>query len=104
MTDMEHIRRINQAANYVLTMHSRRRMHERGIMLRDVIRAVETGEIIEQYPDDYPFPSCLILGISTAGRHLHTVLSLEDEHIYLITAYYPSADAWQSDMRTRREH
>ena len=22
------------------------------------------GEIIEQYPDDYPYPSCLILGVS----------------------------------------
>ena len=41
-------REINRAENYVVTMHSRRRLSERGILLRDVIHAVEHGEIIEQ--------------------------------------------------------
>ena len=102
MPDLEHLRRINQAANYVLTMHSRRRMNERGILLRDVIHVIETGEIIEQYPDDYPFPSCLVLGKTAAGRSLHAVVSAEDGHIYLITAYAPSGDEWEADGKTRR--
>jgi hypothetical protein len=32
-----------------------------------VIAALTNGEIIEHYPTDYPFPSCLVLGLSGAG-------------------------------------
>lgn len=103
MLEIEQFRQINKAENYVVTMHSRRRMNERGILLRDVMNAVEHGEIIEQYPEDYPFPSCLILGVTIAEKYLHAVVSLDEGHIYLITAYYPSEAEWKPDLRTRRE-
>ena len=64
MPDIDQFRRFNRAENYVVTMHGRRRMSERGILLADVMRAVDQGEIIESHPEDYPFPSCLILGLS----------------------------------------
>ena len=104
MLKIEQFRQLNQAENYVVTMHSRRRMNERGILLRDVMHAIHYGEIIEQYPEDHPFPSCLILGVSIAEKHLHAVCSLADSRIYLITAYYPNEAEWESDMRTRRQH
>ena len=37
----------------------------------DVMNAINNGEIIEQYPDDYPFPSCLILGITINDEYVH---------------------------------
>ena len=100
---IEQFREINQAENYVVTLHGRRRMSERGIELQDVINAVDHGEIIEQYPDDYPFPSCLILGIAVKNKYLHAVVSLNENHIYLITTYYPSETDWEPDFKTRRE-
>ena len=102
MLEIELFRQRNKAENYVVTMHSRRRMNERGILLRDVMYAVEHGEIIEQYPEDYPFPSCLILGATVGGRYLHAVVSLDEGHIFLITAYYPDEEDWEPDMKTRR--
>ncbi len=102
MLEIELFRQKNKAENYVVTMHSRRRMNERGILLRDVMYAVEHGEIIEQYPEDYPFPSCLILGATVGGRYLHAVVSLDEGHIFLITAYYPDEEDWEPDMKTRR--
>lgn len=30
------------------------------------------------------------------------VVSLDADHIYLITAYIPSPDEWEPDMKTRR--
>lgn len=36
--------------------------------------AIVNGEIIEEYPNDYPFPSCLILGITIKCRYLHIVV------------------------------
>ena len=102
MLGIDQLRQNNKAENYVVTVHGRRRMNERGIKLRDVMHVVECGEIIEQYPDDYPFPSCLILGATNTERFLHAVVSLYDDHIYLITSYYPDETEWEPDMRTRK--
>lgn len=44
------------------TKHCLERMHERDISRADVKNCILTGEIIENYPDDYPNPSCLIFG------------------------------------------
>jgi len=49
------------------------RIFRRGISMVDVISALTNGEIIEQYPTDYPFPSCLVLGRTKAGKALHIV-------------------------------
>jgi hypothetical protein len=39
--------------------HALERMLERGIPRRQVKQTVIEGEIVEQYPDDYPIPSLL---------------------------------------------
>ena len=78
------------------------RLNERNISVYDVINAIDNGEIIEQYPKDFPFPSCLILGISINNTYIH-VVSMNDDKIYLITAYVPSLDIWEKDLKTRKE-
>jgi len=37
-------------------------MHQRGIKIKDVLHSIKKGEIIEEYSDDYPYPSVLIFG------------------------------------------
>ncbi|MBQ5988253.1 MAG: DUF4258 domain-containing protein [Oscillospiraceae bacterium] len=86
----------------VITQHSRKRFAERGITISDVIDAINSGEIIEQYPEDYPFPSCLILGNSNE-KIIHIVASIDDGIMYIVTAYIPSADKWENDWKTRKE-
>ena len=103
MLSIEDFRHINKAENMVITQHSRRRMAERGVALADVMSAIGNGEIIEQYPDDFPFPSCLILGKAKDSRQLHVVASVNENLIYLITAYYPDAERWEADMKTRKD-
>ncbi len=75
---------------------------ERGILLEDVVNALNNGSIIEEYPDDYPFASCLILGRSNE-KNLHVCASLDDGYIYIITAYIPDSTRWESDFKTRKE-
>lgn len=99
---IEQFRQLNKPEAMVLTQHSRKRFAERGISIDDIVFVFKTGEIIEQYPDDTPFPSCLILGYS-GERALHVVASIEDDLVYLITAYAPSPEKWESDWKTRRE-
>ncbi len=61
------------------------------------------GEIIEDYPNDYPNPSCLMFGYTLNDRVIHVVIGYDVENIYIITAYYPNTDKFELDMKTRRE-
>jgi hypothetical protein len=67
------------------------------------VNALIHGEIIEEYPNDYPYPSCLVLGLSPAGKHLHIVCGMSENTLWLITAYYPNPDEWSGDFSVRKE-
>lgn len=103
MIDITQLRALNKAEQIAITEHARRRLIERGISVNDIIRCIDTGEIIKQYEDDKPFPSCLILGAAIDGEYIHVVVSHDNEWIYLITSYHPDAEVWEPDFRTRKE-
>ena len=48
-------------------------MQERDISRADVKKCVLEGEIIEDYPDDFPHPSCLIFGYTINDKIIHVV-------------------------------
>lgn len=60
--NIEDLQRICTPENIIITIHAAKRLEQRGIFLKEVMNCIMTGEIIEQYPDDYPYPSCLTLG------------------------------------------
>ena len=101
--DIENIRNYCREGKLRWTQHIIRRMIQRGITMNDVTEAVMAGEIIEEYPEDYPYSSCLVLGYSRNNDSVHVVCGINNEELWLITAYYPSSDKWQTDCRTRRE-
>ena len=39
------------------------------------------GEIIEDYPDDFPHPSCLVFGYAVNNKIIHVVVSMDKENI-----------------------
>ncbi len=102
MYKIEEFQAINYAQNYLITMHAKERLKERGLSLSDIISAVESGDIIEQYEDDFPMPSCLILGKDALGRAIHIVVSKDEFVIYVITAYIPCMERWSSDCKYRK--
>lgn len=69
----------------------------------DVKQCIMNGEIIEEYPTDKPYPSCLILGYINNKRPLHIVCSIFDNHIFIITVYEPNLLKWCEDFKTRKE-
>lgn len=89
--------------NIVISLHGQLRLNERNITVDDVMNAIDNGEIIEQYPDDFPFPSCLILGLSINDVYIHIVVSMNDDKIYLITAFVPNTDKWEADLKNRKQ-
>lgn len=87
----------------IYTGHSIQRIFERGINPEDIEDSLKTGEVIEEYPDDKPYPSELILNFIN-GKAIHMVVSIDitSETVYLITAYYPDAGLWDETFRIRR--
>ena len=101
--DIAEIREMISAGLIIWTEHLALRLKERGIKRADVIECLENGEIIEQYPDDMPFQSCLILGMAASGNPIHVVCALDHcTSCCIITAYSPSLDKWEPDNKTRK--
>ena len=88
----------------IYRIHAVQRMFQRFIDTKDVRFAIENGETIENYPEDTPYPSRLILGWSSQ-RPIHIVIAenLPDEELIVITVYEPDPDLWEADFRARRK-
>ena len=87
----------------IYRQHAIRRMFERAISEAEVRQVLESGRVIEAYPDDTPYPSALLLGYS-ADRPLHVVyadIEGENERI-IITVYEPDPARWEADLATRK--
>ena len=69
------------------------------------LEGLEAGEIIEEYPDETPYPSCLVLGRTRAGRPLHVVCAPipAEQRLIIITTYQPEPARWGSGFRRRRQ-
>lgn len=102
MINIEKLKQINIPERIIITEHARVRLIERHITVKDVINCIANGEIIEQYEDDKPFPSCLILGSAMKNKYIHVVVSSDYKYINLITAYYPDTERFGSDFKTRK--
>ena len=103
MISIEDLRRFCQNDAIYITNHAMERCRERGIFVKDILNAIMTGTVIEDYPDDFPFPSCLICGQSLNDAVIHVCLSNEGESSKVITAYFPSSEKWENDLITRKE-
>lgn len=102
MITIEQLKVLNKLENIAITEHARVRLHERNISIEDIINGINTGEVIKQYPDDKPLSSCLLLGLSIKLKYIHIVVGCDTNFIYLITAYFPDSDMWESDFKTRK--
>ncbi len=87
----------------IFSGHALQRMFEREFSGDDVRSILRSGEKIASYPDDTPYPSCILLGF-VEGRAVHIVVAQEEntQTCYVITVYRPNPDLWESDFKRRR--
>jgi hypothetical protein len=52
-----------QNKRIIFRIHAIRRMFQRGITEGQVLQVIENGQTIEEYPDDSPYPSRLLLSL-----------------------------------------
>jgi len=84
--------------------HVLQKLAERGIQQQAVRDVLLGGERLRDYTEDRPFPSALFLGY-VGGKPLHVVASCDEmsKQAFVITAYEPSLDVFESDYRTRKK-
>lgn len=99
---LEEVRRA-AAVKILFLPHALRQMSrpERMILSAEVRRVVEAGELIEDYAEDVRGHSCLLLGRVDDNRFIQ-VCSPKHEYLAVITAYVPSLDEWESNLKTRK--
>lgn len=82
------------------TVHAQGQMAKRRILdseVRETVLGAE-AEVIEEYPSDKYGPSCLIYGVTAAGRVLHVQANPAG---VIITAYEPDPAQWINLKRRR---
>lgn len=100
--NIQEIQKLSGHSNVKWSVHCLERIQERDISRNDVLNCICYGEIIEDYPTDFPHPSCLIYGNTAAGKILHAVVGCDGENLYIITSYYPTKDKFEDDLKTRK--
>lgn len=87
----------------IFRVHALRRMVERQIGKGDIRHVLNTGETVENYAEDWPYPSRLILGWCHE-RPLHVVAAFNKENntTIIVTAYEPDPLQWEANFKTRK--
>jgi hypothetical protein len=99
--DYNEIRLHYRTGSFILSLHAQVKATQRRITSDEIAEAIETGEVIEDYPEDKYGPSCLILGYTKARRALHVQLCYPPA-AKIITTYDPDPDKWEADLKTRK--
>lgn len=63
------------------------------------------GEMIEEYENDKPFPSCLMFGLNEKKQPLHVVTAMDtnENWCYIVTVYRPDLRHFNKDFKTRKK-
>ena len=101
---MKVIKKCFDRDSVLYTSHARREMKQEPfgeIGEQEVHEAMSGAEMIEEYPDDTPYPSALLFGMTQANRPLHIVCAYNagDDQAIVITVYHPDPQRWEGYRR-----
>lgn len=97
------IRKAFRENRYEYSLHAVDQSILRYIIRKEILEAIENGEIIEDYPEDKFGPSCLIYGKTSLERPLHVQCSYPTRpKIKIITVYEPDPEEWIDFKKRRR--
>ena len=103
--DLEALREAVVAGRLEWRRHSLERIMERSISRDYVKKTLLTGEVIEDYPENEPYPSALLLGW-LEDKPLHVVAAYDNSsgYGYIVTVYHPDLENFEEDYKTRRDY
>jgi hypothetical protein len=77
-----------------ISIHAAEEALAEEITRHEIEAAMLSAEVLEDYPDWWLGPSCLIHGQSNTGRDLHIVVSYSGLPVTIITVYEPRLPRW----------
>jgi len=94
--EIERIVEAIRAKRIRITDHADEEAQADKLKYEEIYFSVLNGEIIEDYPKDKPYPSCLIYGQTFAGEPVHSVWAYNQKSKWavLITVYRPDPNRW----------
>ncbi len=103
--DLNLVAQLAQSDHIAFKRHTLLRMHQRVISADEVKEALSKPVLVEDYPDDNPLPSVLVLGYTLKGRPIHAVIAMEEKEplVWVITVYEPAVDQWEKDFLKRKK-
>ena len=104
LNELEQIHNLSKAHKIQMTDHALKRANERSIdILTDILPALKRSEIIEEYPNDYPYKSFLVIGKTSSEKYIHIVCAIGEDVVWIITEYFPNNIEWEKDFKTRKK-
>ena len=98
---LERIRAQAEAEDIRITQHAQQEMVEEDIILDEVLQAIATGKILENYPEHRRGACCLVYGITQNDRPLHIVCTTAQPVLIIITVYEPKPPKWVTPTQRR---
>ena len=100
MNSIVRIKEFIRDDKFLISHHARIRMFQRNVSTDDLKSVITNGEVVEDYRNDEPCPSVLMLGfIGTVPYHV--VVAACEDHLRVITIYIPDEDRWIGYRRRR---
>ncbi len=86
-----------------ITDHADEEAQDDKLTYDEIFFSVLTGKIIEDYPDDKPYPSCLIYGNTFENEPVHSVWAYNKKTKWaaLVTVYKPDPAKWINWQRRK---
>lgn len=102
------VRRCYEEDRVFYSEHARREMRQEElgrIWEQEVDEAVINSEVIEEYPEDTPYPTALLLGRTSERRPIHLVCAYDEreDQVVIVTVYEPDPKRWDDTFRERLE-
>jgi hypothetical protein len=92
-------KRAVQEGQIMLSLHAAEEALAENITRPEIEAALLNAQVLEDYPDWWLGPSCLIYGRTRVGRDLHIVTSYSELPITIITVYEPRPPKWMTPTR-----
>ncbi len=77
-----------------ISLHATEEAVAENITRPDIEEVMLNAQLLEDYPDWWLGPSCLIYGRTNSGRDLHVVASYSELPVTIITVYEPLPPKW----------
>ena len=85
--------------NVRLTQHALQEMAEEDFTLDEIVEAIASGQILEDYPRHRRGACCLVNGLTATGRPVHVVCTTARPTLIIITVYEPTLPKWVTPRR-----